>query len=41
MAVKYIKKVEIYVIYVKHCQVLQITPIFIASSMEDNAENGS
>ena len=41
MAVKYIKKVEIQVIYVKCCQVLKIFTIFIAGSTKHNAKDRS
>lgn len=39
MAIKYIKKVGIYIIYIEHCQVLKIFPTFIADNVGHSAKN--
>ena len=41
MAIKYMKKVGIQVIYVKRCQVLKIFTTFIAGSTGYNAKDES
>lgn len=41
IAIKYIKKVGIYVIYVKRYQILKISPTFIAGSAGYTAKIGT
>lgn len=41
MAVKYMKKVRIYVIYIKRWRILKISPIFIIDSVGHNVKHGS
>lgn len=41
MAMKYIKEVKIYVLYQERCQVLKISPTFIAYNMGHGTKNES